>query len=47
LNYVIKDGRYFFNEVYATKLQKEAYEVYFPELDKKFNAEKLLKALKI
>ncbi|MBN1118283.1 MAG: hypothetical protein JXA77_13825 [Bacteroidales bacterium] len=47
LNYVIKDGRHFFNEVYANKLQKEAYEVYFPELDKRFNAEKLLKVLKI
>lgn len=47
LNYVIKDGRYFFHEIYATKLQKEAYESYFPRIDKDFNAEKLLKALDI
>lgn len=46
LNYVIKDGRYFFHEIYATKLQREAYETYFPSI-KKFDAEKLLKALRI
>ncbi|WP_109832214.1 hypothetical protein [Reichenbachiella versicolor] len=44
LNYVIKDGRYFFHEIYATKLQKEAYEIYFPQIDN-FDGEKLLKAL--
>jgi hypothetical protein len=47
LNYVIKDGRYFFHEMYANKLQKEAYEVYFASIDKIFNAERLLKALKL
>ncbi|HKK76882.1 MAG TPA: hypothetical protein VJ953_17530 [Saprospiraceae bacterium] len=47
LNYVIKDGRYFFHEIYAIKLQKEAYESYFPRIDKDFDAEKLLKALDI
>lgn len=47
LNYVIKDGRYFFHEIYATQLQKEAYELYFPNIDKGFDAEKLLKALDI
>ena len=46
LNYVIKDGRYFFHEIYATKFQKEAYESYFPSIDQ-FDAEKLLKALNI
>ncbi len=45
LNYVIKDGRYFFHEIYATKLQKEAYEHYFPSLDKEFDADKLIRAL--
>jgi hypothetical protein len=44
---VIKDGRYFFHEIYASKLQKEAYESYFPRIDKDFDAEKLLKALDI
>ena len=46
LNYVIKDGRYFFHEIYATKLQKEAYEIYFPAIDN-FDPSKILKALKI
>jgi Ser/Thr protein kinase RdoA (MazF antagonist) len=45
LNYVIKDGRYFFHEIYATKLQKEAYETYFPSIDAEFDADKLIKAL--
>jgi hypothetical protein len=47
LNYVIKDGRYFFHEVYANKLQKEAYELYLPSLDKKYDADKILKAINI
>jgi hypothetical protein len=47
LNYVIKDGRYFFHEMYSNKLQKEAYEIYFPSLDKIFDADKLLMALKL
>lgn len=47
LNYVIKDGRYFFHEIYATKLQQEAYTIYFPNLEAGFDADKLLKALKL
>ena len=47
LNYVIKDGKYFFHEMYAGKLQKEAYEIYFPQLDKLFKAEKILNALNL
>jgi hypothetical protein len=47
LNYVIKDGRYFFHEIYANKLQREAFELYFPSLEQKFDAEKLLRALKL
>jgi hypothetical protein len=47
LNYVIKDGYHFFHEIYASKLQKEAYELYFPSLDVKFDAEKILRELKI
>lgn len=46
LNYVIKYGRYFFHRTYATKLQREAYETYFPSIDQ-FNADKILKALAI
>ncbi len=47
LNYVIKYGRYFFHEIFATKLQKEAYDLYFPDIEKGFNAEYLLGALKL
>lgn len=47
LNYVIKDGRYFFHQIYSTRLQHEAYETYFPALDKNFKADKILKALKL
>lgn len=46
LNYVIKDGKHFFHETYANKLQKEAYEIHLPTLDAKFNVDKILKALK-
>lgn len=46
LNYVIKDGRYFFHEIFATKLQKEAYEIYLPSVDRDFNADIILNALK-
>jgi hypothetical protein len=45
LNYVLKDGRYFFHDVYASKLQREAFEVYLPTLDERFDGEKLLRAL--
>ena len=45
LNYVIKHGRYFFHDIYATKLQREAFEVYFPSLDAGFKPDKLLRAL--
>ncbi|MDA0195719.1 MAG: hypothetical protein O2951_11850 [Bacteroidetes bacterium] len=44
LNYVVKDGRYFFHEVYATRLQREAFEIYFPQIDN-FNPDKILASL--
>lgn len=47
LNYVIKDGPYFFQDSYARKLQKEAYNAYLPTITTNFNAEKLLRALKL
>ncbi|MFT3846104.1 MAG: hypothetical protein QM725_13700 [Lacibacter sp.] len=47
LNYVIKDGSYFFSEQYATKLRNEAYEIYLPSVDRDFDPEKIIKALKI
>jgi hypothetical protein len=45
LNYVIKDGKYFFNEQYAKKLQAEAFEIYLPSVDRDFDADKIIKAL--
>lgn len=47
LNYVVKDGPYFFRQHYSNKLIKEAYDVHFPSIDSKFNIEKLLRELKI
>ncbi|QJW89799.1 hypothetical protein HNV11_10625 [Spirosoma taeanense] len=46
LNYVIKYGRYFFHRTYATKLQREAYEIYFPSIEQ-FDTDKILRALKL
>lgn len=47
LNYVVKFGRYFFLDRFALKLKQETFETYFPELDTKFNPEKILKALNL
>lgn len=47
LNYVIKDGNYFFNEQYAKKLQAEAFDIYLPSVDRDFNPQKILDALEI
>jgi hypothetical protein len=47
LNYVIKDGNYFFSEQYARKLQAEAYDIYLPSVDRDFDPDKILDALKI
>ena len=46
LNYVIKYGRYFFHRTYAIKLQREAYQTYFPSIET-FNADKILRFLGI
>lgn len=47
LNYVIKDGKYFFHKIFTTKLQREAFTIYLPSIEKEFNADKILKALKL
>jgi len=47
LNYVINNGKYFFNEAYAKKLQGEAYKTYLPELDTLFNSDLILKKLNL
>ncbi len=47
LNYVVKFGRYFYLDRFALKLKQEAFEIYFPSLEKKFNTDRILEALKI
>ena len=47
LNYVVKNGSYFFSDQYAQKMQAEALEIYLPSVDRDFDAEKLIQALKI
>jgi Ser/Thr protein kinase RdoA (MazF antagonist) len=47
LNYVIKDGKYFFNDQYAKKLQAEAFDIYLPSVDRDFDADKIIEALKL
>ena len=47
LNYVIKDGPYFFRKQYSSKLIKEAYDTYFPAMDANYRVEKILKILKL
>lgn len=45
LHYVIDFGTYFFSKNYATKLQKETFDIHFPSIDSTFDADKLLMAL--
>ncbi|WDF53799.1 hypothetical protein [Mucilaginibacter sp. KACC 22063] len=47
LNYVIKDGKHFFHEQYAKKLQQEAYDIYLPSVDRDFDALAIIDALKL
>ncbi len=47
LNYVVKDGNYFFNEQYSKKLRAEAFETYLPSVDRDFDPEKIIRHLKI
>jgi len=47
LNYVVKDGRHFFHEIFAIKLQKEAFDIYLPSIEKQFDADIILKALNL
>ena len=45
LNYVIKDGNYFFHEIFARRLQQEAFETYLPSIEKEFDLDFLLDIL--
>lgn len=47
LNYVVKYGWQFFRASYAAQLQNEAFNLYLPQIDTVFDAEKLLRALNI
>jgi hypothetical protein len=47
LNYVIKDGPYFFRKTYSNKLVKEAYDTYFPAINSNYDVEKILRSLKL
>ncbi len=47
LNYVVKDGRYFFRKSFADKLQREALEFHLPSLDKTLDTDVLLRSLKL
>lgn len=47
LNYVVKDGPYFFRKTYSNKLIQEAYETYFPAMDANYRVEKILNTLKL
>jgi hypothetical protein len=44
---VIKDGNYFFAEQYAQKLKKEALEIHLPAIDRDFDPEKIILALRL
>lgn len=47
LNYVVKNGNYFFSEHYAKKLQAEALDIYLPSVDRDFDPNKIIDHLKI
>jgi Ser/Thr protein kinase RdoA (MazF antagonist) len=47
LNYVIKDGKYFFNDHYAGKLQAESFDVYLPSIETGFDPQKIIDELKL
>jgi hypothetical protein len=47
LNYVVKNGIYFFSEQYARKLYTEALEIYLPSVDRDFDPAKIIDHLKI
>ncbi len=47
LNYVVKNGNYFFSEQYAKKLQSRSLDIYLPSVDKNFDPEKIIDHLDI
>ena len=47
LNYVVKNGNYFFSEHYAKKLQAEALDIYLASVDRDFDPDKIIEYLKI
>lgn len=47
LNYVVKYGKYFFHEIFASRLQQEAYNKHLPTIDEKFDPDPLLQSLNL
>ena len=47
LHYVVKEGRYFFLESFANKLQRDAFEAHFQRIEQVFDGEKLLRELNL
>jgi hypothetical protein len=45
LNYVVREGKNFFQASFARQLQHEAFTVHFQTIDQLFEADKLLRAL--
>ncbi len=45
LNYVVREGDYFFLESFAKQLQRDAFEIHFNRVDKVYDVEKLLRGL--
>lgn len=44
LNYVVKYGQHFFHDIYGTRLQREAFETYLPQVER-LDVPRLLRAL--
>lgn len=47
LNYVVREGNYFFRKSIATQLQREAFEQHLPNIERVFSADKILRALNL
>jgi hypothetical protein len=47
LNYVVREGNYFFRKSIATQLQREAFEQHLPNIEQVFSADKILRALEL
>lgn len=46
LNYVVKYGQHFFHDIYGTRLQREAFDTYLPQVER-IDVPRLIKALSL